>query len=961
MATDQSKQISLQREENSTVKIKKFQSLSPGTYWRLTKAEHLKDPERSGEEGKVYLLQNLKFADDKIHSVEVTTHPGEKHRGTRKFLVQDFLNAFQYEPDGMAIREKELKEIEGEIAEQQRVIAQITQNPASALSLLEKDSEALKDFDTTAGLPDLNPSESTVTSIVSSDLKKLQIQAKNQVALANAQANALALRTQQLQKTISKMTPYIAERGLAAKALANEAVAYSEKIESGLMTLQLYTGESVEIHQYAEGKGADPKEPLTLRQRLLYMDEESLINCAEGGADFENLQEFGEKLASDQALLQRILPEQRGVVAIRYRRYEKRYNEQDPFVDHAKNEINKKTFLLVRDGENIFSVHSTLDAMPRLFPTKDETGAPFKGFHGENITIEDIEYADARKKSNDITLHYKRVLILLWGLYDRERIFGAFQIEKELGGPINFLSGDIQKKIFNFVYDDEPGALLGDAMPTFYDWLQQKNSYVQSGSRVACVWQSMITPETSGSCAKYDQWGNIEKRYMPKEKWGTAIVYERKGELFIKTQVSSTQEYFKRKPFQAQIKVMDTGKFFEDFAYICLDNVSPEEIDYFINNREERKNYLSQINLLIAVREILKKEKAEREAFSEAVRKAMVEGGLVHMSTKELNEIVADTLRMWRAANRGADIPKAGDKDYTKHFTNILKQIWWIFDDSAKKMFEEIERTATQGRGVLLRLAITGTGQIVAYVAPSSDEMDNRLVPHCWVHKIVLMPRKTKISEIRSTWTQIEPFDPRERTLVEHEEASHWIAMARQPINYTDIDKAFSICQTGHNLIQTLTDKGLSTDMGNTFIKCLKDFSEKESSKYVRIPNIIIPIRIAKAAWKDNNVPTIEALTFDLESFLYHLTNEESLQQLKEWIKKTYMDSQNKIDDLQQENKLSGLVVNLRLTSQTLKLFNNEGYMIGNTPGTIGKVLEASNAGLSLPQSHRCCQNDDNS
>jgi hypothetical protein len=95
-------------------------------------------------------------------------------------------------------------------------------------------------------------------------------------------------------------------------------------VEDRIFTIELYCGLQEEVHQIAEGKSAGMNEKIAIRQALLFMDEETLFDYESGGMDFKSIKKFDEWVAKPENL-NRILPEQKGVVALRVRRHAKNY------------------------------------------------------------------------------------------------------------------------------------------------------------------------------------------------------------------------------------------------------------------------------------------------------------------------------------------------------------------------------------------------------------------------------------------------------------------------------------------------------------------------------------------------------------------------------------------------------------------------------------------------------------
>lgn len=220
--------------------------------------------------------------------------------------------------------------------------------------------------------------------------------------------------------------------GVATKSL--------HEIKDKIFEIELYVGLQELVKQITEGEPADLGEPICIRQQLLFMDEECLIDYDKGGMDFKGLDDFDAWVTRPDNL-SRILPEQRSLVAFQVRRNPKDYGPCDSIAKAmrqiAKDHENMETYLLMRNGENVYRIASAINFSPRLVPFKNEIGEKqFKkvhrewGWHVEDDKIteemigpDNIEYDDHVDDLNDIIKKYNRIFIFLQGLLDRSQVF----------------------------------------------------------------------------------------------------------------------------------------------------------------------------------------------------------------------------------------------------------------------------------------------------------------------------------------------------------------------------------------------------------------------------------------------------------------------------------------------------------------------------------------------------------
>nr|UGK56752.1 hypothetical protein [Escherichia coli] len=83
----------------------------------------------------------------------------------------------------------------------------------------------------------------------------------------------------------------------------------------------------------------------------------------------------------------------------------------------------------------------------RLFPSEDEQQGHFRGFDGTTIKFEDVAYTDRLKAHDLMALHYRRLLIMLFGLDQRLALFGQFYPQHEKG---EFLESELPGTVLPF-------------------------------------------------------------------------------------------------------------------------------------------------------------------------------------------------------------------------------------------------------------------------------------------------------------------------------------------------------------------------------------------------------------------------------------------------------------------------------------------------------------------------------
>jgi hypothetical protein len=268
------------------------------------------------------------------------------------------------------------------------------------------------------------------------------------------------------------------------------------ELDDRLFALQLYGGIGEQLKTLATGAPAEPATPITARQMLRYMDEETLWNLEYGGADFSNLRDFDEWIAKPENYT-RLLPEPRCVVAFRVRRHDKNYptpgNILGWFSLLGQIEADKFTYLFIRNGENLYRLTVEVDFSPRLLPLRDEFHKPFIEEKSDYdwdtrtntvterlITPADLDYDEKVAARRRTMMHYNRIVFLLQGLLDRSEVFNPH--------PPIVLSDEAHfAEFFRDVRDEEDG-LPSAHPPKWNEFLAIANAKIRPGHMVYCTY-----------------------------------------------------------------------------------------------------------------------------------------------------------------------------------------------------------------------------------------------------------------------------------------------------------------------------------------------------------------------------------------------------------------------------------------------------------------------------------------
>ncbi len=234
-----------------------------------------------------------------------------------------------------------------------------------------------------------------------------------------------------------------------------------------ITVLNLYTGKTVDIYPIIEGKTADPQEPLSLRQRILYMDEEL---CAEldHEADYADVPLFFDAL-KDPAFRDIVVPEERCVVAVKPKRHEMGYRSGDAFYDAARESWNKHTYIVLRNGENVWWLESDdLEVWGSAFPHSD-----FEETFRKQMADESTSFmSNIQKEHENVRYRTTKYMVFLQGLIDVNDFLAPMAVKP------NLMKGEGVA----LIRDDE--NLIGTGRKSWQAFRDEKNALIRRGTRI---------------------------------------------------------------------------------------------------------------------------------------------------------------------------------------------------------------------------------------------------------------------------------------------------------------------------------------------------------------------------------------------------------------------------------------------------------------------------------------------
>ena len=296
--------------------------------------------------------------------------------------------------------------------------------------------------------------------------------------LQTAKRREMEEQTLDLQAKMGELERQKREMQAVVSAMQTELKQRMEQI----WLIELFLGSKEEVVVLAEGQAAPADTPIVVRQQVLCMDEEMAVydwfHQPEliGKFDCSDLEEFDQWLTDDPEHLEQILPEPKGIVGLRVRRNPKERGCMgliDIFKNIALEEADAMTYLLVRNGKNLYRLWADVQLFPRLFASKADSEAMLK----------DHKWDSDKLKAKSRMKKYVAGLMVVQGLIERSHLL--YPLPKQ--GLSVFNPED--DRYFQLIRDDEGYGLLADGQDElqhmtwrkYRTWLEEQ---VAEGVRV---------------------------------------------------------------------------------------------------------------------------------------------------------------------------------------------------------------------------------------------------------------------------------------------------------------------------------------------------------------------------------------------------------------------------------------------------------------------------------------------
>lgn len=497
-----------------------------------------------------------------------------------------------------------------------------------------------------------------------------------------------------------------------------------EKVMKVIISIELYLGINEDIFQIQEGEKASSDTPISLRQMILFMDEE-IGHWKNGGLDYTDIEWFDKWLLKKHHTgvynYENLLPEKKGVLVFKPRRYNKDYG--DSYSNSQENVYNKMTYFFIRNGECLYRLYSdNIHVCSRLFPQRNELNILLQKLAGEYKEKEKYWGSDdvekQKERAEDDIYYYKKSAILIQGLIDRSEVFSP------MDRKISLMDMSIDETAINFIYDDE--ATLPSGRLSFKVWQNSINEKLKHGSRVfvnggydrrnyddriysdtknglPCPLEGTYSLELYNIEEQRDfresEWIRVKERLdtegisyeiikelkdtyckmKGKDDWSSneyelgyrvradfadhlTILYNPKDTVYGSWDEFKMEERKKRLRFR--IHKTDT-------EILNYDQIDLDDIDFYMTSRVDRPNYLKMMPTLELIKKKLIEEKELENHFVEFVK-----GRNIKLSDKigadALTERIEDCISWWKYKNMWK---RAISKDDTKALRMIEKRL----------------------------------------------------------------------------------------------------------------------------------------------------------------------------------------------------------------------------------------------------------------------------------------------
>lgn len=779
-------------------RMERGDDLVPGSYWMARKSTEVECPpdeknvffisfgsgrprgrliNYSVDEGEVLLVDEILMDGEDVHAVQMVPHPSYGATEDRmRMLVGPFLDMFD-PVDGKVVRAREIAEIQSEIALIEIEIQRAEQDAAYLNTQVMKAIEQKAKADGHNQRTDIARPDDVRFEVLAAEPPTLDTaldamgaggviaqtldMVQNVKALAEAHGKWFHGKATALSTMSSALVPYFTESAAVALARSSRAVRKATNLLESVGTLALFGANGATVQVLRDGAPAKAGTPVTLYQSRLWLDEEMsyatryVERHVAGGIE----RHFVQVIAESMSLLEQMIPAERGVVLVANSR--QRVYSNDPIFSASREVENKRSALLMRDGERLLWVDSEVEShafADRLFPEEDIDGTVFRGLDGSRITTDHLRFSDKLDAMHRVAVTYRRFAVLISGMVSRGEIFADLPFDAMLTGKGN-------EQYMKFVRDSSGERVLDVERESIEGYLRRINENARPGMRALVNWSSAMNSTTARSCYRRgrsdDGW---YRNHCPEDNY-SVVLLERDG---VNLVGRFTTRYSKIKR-----SVILTGGTAEDTpvnGFLLLDFVDPAELDSLMRVRAFRSGYSGYMDFFRAARDLAEEQIEAEFPTLELVQEALIEGKLA--STEAARKIAKESI----AACRSSMDVRAPDMSEVEA---ILKHAYRL-SEAGRVDLSMLEAEAGKLGIELLRVAVPASGGApIAYSKPK--ERDDRGVKQEEVDRFRVIKKAKSYGLEPSASGPLYRRSTRESTVHEWPQAAEFV-IDREPL-----------------------------------------------------------------------------------------------------------------------------------------------------------------------------------
>ena len=562
----------------------------------------------------------------------VKLQPPGKHASSERIHLDEFWERVRYEPDPDGVIRQHTTHYKAEV---KKLLARVQ---AVTAALAVGPSRELRAGGETAALS-LRQSDQSMD-----DYGK---------ALVTAKKDLLPELFQEIKNTNAALATWMLAPAIPLRAEAASHESVIEQIDDRIFSVELYAGLVEKVERVRDGEPAAMGDKIHIMQRQCYMDEECLAQYETGGMDYKGIEDFDAWLAREDNL-RRLLPHPRTVVSFRVRRDPKEremVNIEDYFRIVSERELDKATYLYIRNGDELWRLRTAIEFGTRLFP--DMARGPLRGklwakrdfgsdrFRDEeNPIITENEYqaivkewkAEYKKTPQKEKWHLRtdprreyepydqssvyaddigqkigrqhrdqnRIALILQGLLDRSPVFHPHP-------PWQIWTEEGYQAAFELEYD-EARALVAGERPDFEAFRTRCNLALRPGAVTVGQEKAWLRYEGRKESARMDRDWRVKGHYRPKEHRphgnpgpGTLA---KVSEWSARSKKVGYAWHRQRQDWRTE----DKGPIRTTFAcgadkVLCVDGYKPGDFKIFFNDPRTRQEYLKWAPLLLEAEE----------------------------------------------------------------------------------------------------------------------------------------------------------------------------------------------------------------------------------------------------------------------------------------------------------------------------------------------------------------------